>query len=821
MKKNFVKKTLASTLALAMVATSMPAAFTTASAAKAPALNKTSKTLYINENAVGNSFAFNIKNKVSGSKYAWTTSNKAIAKVNSKGLTTAGTKTGKATISCKITLPTKKTKTLKATVTVKENASKVVIKNAPEKNTVGIGENVFDFDSTMSSASGAKATDYRTWEIDKDSNTAGATINAKSGKVTTTKAGEFKVRVRAYQNKAKLAKNDTVDSEWLTVKVVASVKSVAQTATNKVTVTFDDNMKEVVKAENFAIKNKATNVVSAVKGTTFSEDGKAVTVETFATYADGATYVLTYGEKDYEFATTIGEVATIEVKTSTVVENKATEIEYVLKNANGVDITDVKKSSVTIEEVENKDGWYNSAEGKLTIFNKGSVAKLKVTYHTYKYDTAGNEEGAVSVDATITAVEESRATIGAYKNYVITDKSSVNWDKVTENQNVMYVGDKESNLFLNALDSNKEKVAGLTFESGNDNILLVSRVADDQAKLTAVKEGSTVVVVKNDKGAVLWTLPVVVKAERKASSISLSKSTTTVVSNGIAKDSVDVIIKDQYGNDYDNTDKTVKVKVAPVKVYDEITAPTVTINDTFTTITVDATKKAAGTYQYKVSFADNKVAVLTVVVKSVSQSATVTSYKLELSKNTVDSVVDEDTTKSQAINVKVVGYAEGLAVENTKANITVTGPDYEKAYTGQDNFDFEYVTVSHGTISKLKKGTYTITAEVNNKVVAKTTIVVSDSQVAPTVTLKSNTFSGSLEGDEEAEVLKAVKANLTVKNAAGEELTADAITKVTYTRNGSSVYVKTITVNEKISTTGVEANYYAHTVTVNKTITIK
>ena len=323
----------------------------------------------------------------------------------------------------------------------------------------------------------------------------------------------------------------------------------------------------------------------------------------------------------------------IEVKTSTVVENKATEIEYVLKNANGVDITDAKKSSVTIEEVENKDGWFNSSDNKLTIFNKGSVAKLKITFHTYKYDTAGKEEGAVSVEATIAAVEESSATIGAYKNYVITDKASVNFDKVTENQNVIAVGETK-NLFLKALDSNKEDVTGLTFESGNENILLVSTV-DNHATLTAVKEGSTVVVVKNEKGSVLWTLPVVIKAERKANSISLAKSSTTLVTGTeIATETIEVKIKDQHNDDF-----AVEGNFANpegVKVYTN--GPVVGVDGK--NITVDATTATPGTYQYKVALANdaNKVTVLTVVVKE-KPSTAVNSYKLELSTNTVDTEI--------------------------------------------------------------------------------------------------------------------------------------------------------------------------------------
>ncbi len=820
MKKNFVKKTLASTLALAMVVTATPAAFTTASAAKAPKLNKSAKTLYINDNEIGSKYDFNISNKVAKSTYKWTTSNKAVATVNSKGLTKAGTKTGKATISCKITLPTKKTKTLKATVTVKENATKVWVKNAPEKE-IGIGENAYDFDSSFSTASGAKATDFRMWEIDEASNTAGATVNAKDGKVTTTKAGEFKIRVRAYQNKAKLAANDTVDSEWLTVKVVSSLLSVTQNSVTKLTATFDDNMKDVVKASDFTIKNKATNVVSAVKGVSFSDDGKTVTVETFAQFADNATYVVTYGGKDYEVATTIGEVATVEVKTSTVVENKETKIEYVLKNANGVDITDAKSSTVTIDEVENKDGWLN--DGKLTIFNKGSVAKVKVTYHTYKYATNGTEEGAVSVEAVITAVEESSATVGNYKNYVITDKSSVDFTKVTENQNVICV-DETMNLFLKALNSDNKDVTGLTFESGNEDILLV-RTDGDHAVLKAVKEGSTVVVVKNEKGTVLWTLPVVIKATRKANTISLASSTVTVSNSSLLDETkVAVKVKDQHGDDMDASDKF----EAPeeVKDYDDSTAPNV-YKDGSGNVVVDASNANEGSYQYKVKLSadKNKLVVLTVVVKN-AKADKVNTITLQNPSTLVDTTIDSATTVADMkVSIKVVAKGtDNVDFAYQQATIKVDAPD---GYTGAKEFtatngafDFVYATAdsaSPAAISKVPAGTYKFTAiyttTENNKTVEKravTYVKVEDNQVAPTATVGKTS-------SEKATIAEAIADCITVKKG-DTELAIVGYDKVD---NGKSVYVKSVTVYEDVVVKDGSTVKVAHKITINKSISYK
>lgn len=818
MKKNFVKKTLASTLALAMVATATPAAFTTASAAKAPALNKTSKTLYINDNEIGSSFDFNISNKVAKSTYKWTTSNKAVATVNSKGLTKAATKTGKATISCKITLPTKKTKTLKATVTVKENATKVWVKNAPEKE-IGIGEKAYDFNSSFSTASGATATDYRTWEIDKDSNTAGATIDAKSGVVTTTKAGEFKVRVRAYQNKAKLAANDTVDSEWLTVKVVSSLVSTKQSATNKVELTFDDSMKDKVKATDFDIKNKATNVVNAIKGISLSDDGKVVTVETFGDYADAATYVLTYAGKDVEFTTSIGEVATIEVAKPTVFPNEATEIKYVLKNANGVDITSAKKSTVVIEQVENKNGYLDG--DKLTIFDKDKTAKIKITYHTYKYEN-GAETGKVEQEFVFTCIDKTAATVGAYKQYTITDKNSINWAKVTTTSNTLCKNDTKW-LHVQAKDSNDKDVTGLTFSSSNDNVLMVD-TDGTSAKLIALKEGSAYVIVKNEKGVVLWSLPVTIKGESKASQISTEFSSKTVSNFAGAEPTyVSVTVKNQFSDDIGAKGK---FNVSPVST----SSPATLVTDNgdgklkINTKLADGTSVKAGNYEYWVTLNDNKNVKVKFAVTVLDASDTdVKTYKVEVDNN----YIDMNTTKAEAktVTAKVVGYnAKGVAVEYTKCPITVYKPD-GKVLADQITttatsaaVDVVSVTASNEAV-KLPTGTYRVVATVPNGSTTQEIsagFIVNDTQAAPTFTVEK-------VKSEAGNTLAAAKECFKIKSSEGKDLTIDSLSADSKI-NGSTVYIPSVYVYETISydDNGVDKTVTVkHEVKVSTTITFK
>jgi hypothetical protein len=809
MKKNFVKKTLASTLALAMVATSMPAAFATADAAKAPALNKKAKTLYINENEIGSSFNFNVKNTVKGSTYKWTTSNKAVATVNAKnGVTKAGTKTGKATISCKITFKTKKTKTLKATVTVKENATKVAIKNAPEKE-IGIGENAYDFNSTMTSASGAKATDYRTWEIDAASNTAGATINAKSGKVTTTKAGTFKVRVRAYQNKAKLAANDTVDSDWLEVKVASSIKTVAQSATSKVLVTFDDNMKETVKAADFVVANKTTSAVNGIKEIAFSDDGKAVTITTYGKFDDKGTYTLTYAGKTYDFATTIGSVESIELATTTIKPNETTVIKYVLKNANGVDITDtVDSSQVIIEEVENANGYFNAGTKELTIYEKGKTAKLKLTYHSQTYNkTTGVEEGNRSVEGVVTCAEETASTIGAYEKYTISDSNTIDWAKVTTTTKSLCVNDTKY-LFVKAKDSKGNDATGLKFKSGNDNILLVDSQAG-YASLLAVKEGTTVVNVYTSNDVYLWSLPVEVKSAAKATSLILDNTSVSVANNSTVATKIGVTVKNQHGDNMSGKN------LFTVEAVDGAPA-IVTASDDSLSVQATSDLKAGTTYKYKVTLTDNstKYTYLTVAIK---EAGVASGIELQLSKATLDTTVTTSSTLEDltAGITLVTKDSNGLVISDiTKSadtKITVEGPTGFKAQTIADG-KFNAYTTSGSSIIKVPTGTYKITAQyvitdtAGNKT-TKTTgkvLTITDTQTKPTATVTKTT-------SEKTTIDAAIKDCVTVKSN-GTELPINSYVE---THNGKSVSITSVSVVESINS---KISLYT-TIEVGKTIT--
>jgi hypothetical protein len=162
---------------------------TVTQAAASPTLTK--KTLEFD--GTGETYDLNINNKVAKSKYSWTTSNATIATVKSNGLVTS-VGSGIATIKCKITYPSKKTKILYCKVTVAIPATDISISNANLENgaqVLALGSS-FDFDTVMTPANST----YRVyWSIGEEGAQDVIRIDdAEKGKITAIKAGKATLR---------------------------------------------------------------------------------------------------------------------------------------------------------------------------------------------------------------------------------------------------------------------------------------------------------------------------------------------------------------------------------------------------------------------------------------------------------------------------------------------------------------------------------------------------------------------------------------------------------------------------------------------------
>lgn len=172
-----LKRVLANVLVVAMLFALVITVPTVADAAAKPSISKKSQNIL-----VGKKYDFNIKNKIKGSTYTWSSSNKKVATVDKKGVVT-GVKRGTATITCVIKAP-KKTYEISAKVAIKAPATKFVINN--KVTALNLGQK-YDLNRTLSPKS---SNDLTTWTT-SDSKIAkpdskGLFTALKEGKVTIT-----------------------------------------------------------------------------------------------------------------------------------------------------------------------------------------------------------------------------------------------------------------------------------------------------------------------------------------------------------------------------------------------------------------------------------------------------------------------------------------------------------------------------------------------------------------------------------------------------------------------------------------------------------
>lgn len=265
-------------------------------AAKAPVLNKASKTIY----EQGTTYQLRVKNKPKNAKFAWSSSKESVATVNGQGLVTAKGK-GTTNITCKVTYSDNTSIKLTSKITVKITATDVQISNA---NKVGnahyleVGES-FDFNRTLTPSN---SSDKTYWVI-KDENgketTEFAEVNS-AGVVKAIKVGNdnkdviLKLEARTGATKAKAMDplNAVTDAINLVITgPTAYVTSVKQTESNVVTITFN---RPIVKSSVIDSKGSLTSAVK-VEAKTSSNNVKANDLGTItpSLSADGLTLKLT------------------------------------------------------------------------------------------------------------------------------------------------------------------------------------------------------------------------------------------------------------------------------------------------------------------------------------------------------------------------------------------------------------------------------------------------------------------------------------------------------------------------------------------------
>lgn len=193
-------------------------------------LSATKKYLHLGREE-SNSYNFNIKNKKSGSTYAWyvkeNKGNPNAVKINEKNGIVTANEAGTAHIGVKITYANGTVVSPEAKVTVRNNISEVDISNRPENNIITV-DKPMDFNRVILNTEAGKdktASGITRWELADDN--AGANEVSSKGLVTATKEGTFMLRAVSFQSKEKYnlwltdkeanAEYVTAASEWYVV----------------------------------------------------------------------------------------------------------------------------------------------------------------------------------------------------------------------------------------------------------------------------------------------------------------------------------------------------------------------------------------------------------------------------------------------------------------------------------------------------------------------------------------------------------------------------------------------------------------------------
>lgn len=456
MKKKTIKSlALALTLALATPVTIIPIqdnTVTIASAAAAPRLNFTNKTLI----GTKDTLTLEVINKVKGATYSWSSSNPDVATVNYRGDVTPVGK-GTTVINCRVTYPNKKTiKNLKSTIKVGIPATSIAISNEKlsenKAHVIEVGQK-YDFNRSIT----PKGTSHYTyWKIEEDSNNQGvATVDSK-GIVTGHKVGLTRLKVVAASNKKNSLTSDVYDA--ITISVVdkvlktATVKNVKLISAKELQVTFDSPMdittliqtgtkelKDNVRIVKNITKDSKTVDPGKLTGA-LSEDMKTLTITPANTFAGS-----------YDVAVTSGALTTDKVSISTFFETLTFE-----------DKTGPSYPSVTMDD----SGVINT----LTFNEPLDISKIKV-------------ESVVIGNAVADFLTTS--IISNISNYVLsTDKKSI---KIDLSQ--IATADKNKEIFV--------MMSGIKDVAGNNSdpyIMPVSLITDTtprpQARIVTVRRTS-------------------------------------------------------------------------------------------------------------------------------------------------------------------------------------------------------------------------------------------------------------------------------------------------------------------------------------------
>ena len=586
------------------------------------------------------------------------------------------------------------------------------------------------------------------------SDSAIATVDA-TGKVTPVKTG--KVTITAATDKASTTAEVEVKNYVL--------KYVAQTKANTLETVVLGKTSDI-KPADIKITNTANNNAIAVKSVSVDKaDATKVTVETFADMKDAAKYNVELDGTVQTFTATDGVVSDVNVTPVTIAANtKGTEIKGQTVDKNNIIIDEFKASEASGKNAElNLSTTQGYVDGdKLVLPTVGNKGTAEVKYHTYKFDTNGNEVGAYTKKVDITAVAENAITTTGF-NMTFADKAP-NWDK-DKTTNQLAIGSSKNAYFKFVGSDGKEisNYSDYSVVSSDDSILLLPKTtlinSTTPVSVKGIKEGAAYINVLDKDGKVVKSLAVSVTASSKLTNVTLGNTAITISKTASVDNKVSVKAVDQYNNDITTASKI--ILSGATSDADKAISATRDGNDV--KVVATAAAEAGKTYTVKVEVKNGDVTInryFTVkVVKTNDDVTKASDLRLEVSgvkDGKVDMAVADDADAEKAaknVTVRVAAYDAGAKIGYVdNATYEINNDKKSVVTTSTTGASISVVSCGAATVSKnLDAGkTYTVTVKTAKKTFT-TTFSVVDTQASASVNITKKTTTKTNAADILAE----------------------------------------------------------------------
>ena len=586
------------------------------------------------------------------------------------------------------------------------------------------------------------------------SDSAIATVDT-TGKVTPVKTG--KVTITAATDKATTTAEVEVKNYVL--------KSVAQTKANTLETVVLGKTSDI-KPADIKITNTANNNAIAVKSVSVDKaDATKVTVETFADMKDAAKYNVELDGTVQTFTATDGVVSDVNVTPVTIAANtKGTEIKGQTVDKNNIIIDEFKASEASGKNAElNLSTTQGYVDGdKLVLPTVGNKGTAEVKYHTYKFDTNGNEVGAYTKKVDITAVAENAITTTGF-NMTFADKAP-NWDK-DKTTNQLAIGSSKNAYFKFVGSDGKEisNYSDYSVVSSDDSILLLPKTtlinSTTPVSVKGIKEGAAYINVLDKDGKVVKSLAVSVTASSKLTNVTLGNTAITISKTASVDNKVSVKAVDQYNNDITTASKI--ILSGATSDADKAISATRDGNDV--KVVATAAAEAGKTYTVKVEVKNGDVTInryFTVkVVKTNDDVTKASDLRLEVSgvkDGKVDMAVADDADAEKAaknVTVRVAAYDAGAKIGYVdNATYEINNDKQSVVTTSTTGASISVVSCGAATVSKnLDAGkTYTVTVKTAKKTFT-TTFSVVDTQASASVNITKKTTTKTNAADILAE----------------------------------------------------------------------